>query len=91
MRGGAPKGRRGAISSGVRRYGCDAERRSYGPSAKQEPVGTCPHSAQGNDQGRTRVLETMGIHVIRFSNLDVIQNFDGVCQTIQMALDSRIP
>ena len=33
----------------------------------------------------------MGIHVIRFSNLDVIQNFDGVCQTIQMALDSRIP
>ncbi len=46
---------------------------------------------QQHDQERTRVLETMGIHVIRFSNLDVIQNFDGVCQTIQMALDSRIP
>ena len=43
------------------------------------------------DARRTRYLESLGLQVLRFSNLDVIQNFDGVCQTIQMALDSRIP
>ena len=34
------------------------------------------------DAARTAVLETCGWRVLRFSNLDVLQNLDGVCQSI---------
>ncbi len=34
------------------------------------------------DQMRTNYLEQFGIRVIRISNLDVIKNFEGVCQYI---------
>ena len=38
------------------------------------------------DAVRTVALEAEGIRVIRVSNLDVMENFEGVCQKIQDAL-----
>ena len=35
-----------------------------------------------NDEKRTKYLEQYGIKVIRISNLDVLKNFEGVCQYI---------
>ncbi len=35
-----------------------------------------------NDKKRTEYLEQYGIKVIRISNLDVLKNFEGVCQYI---------
>lgn len=43
------------------------------------------------DRERTQALEAMGLHVLRFSNLDVMRNFEGVCQTIQIELTRRVP
>jgi len=34
------------------------------------------------DKKRTQYLETLGITVIRFANIDVDRNFEGVCITI---------
>ncbi len=34
------------------------------------------------DQERTRVLEGYGLRVIRFTNDEVLQNFEGVCEQI---------
>ena len=41
------------------------------------------------DQERTNILESFGLKVIRFSNLDVTQNFDGVCQVIHQEIETR--
>lgn len=38
------------------------------------------------DQRRTEVLELQGIRVIRFTNLEVMQQFEGVCARIEEAL-----
>ena len=46
---------------------------------------------QKKDRERSQALETMGLHVLRFSNLDVMQNFEGVCQTIQIELTRCVP
>ena len=35
-----------------------------------------------NDEKRTEYLKQYGIKVIRISNLDVLKNFEGVCQYI---------
>jgi len=35
-----------------------------------------------SDEERTKFLENYGIKIIRFSNLEVKQNFEGVCQKI---------
>ena len=43
------------------------------------------HYEEGNmsyDKTRTKWLESLGIKVMRFSNLDVMRNFDGVCTAI---------
>ena len=42
------------------------------------------------DQRRTAFLNSVGIHVLRFSNSDVLQNLSGVCQTIDMAVTQRV-
>ena len=42
------------------------------------------------DRRRTIWLESNGIRVLRFSNLDVIRNLAGVCQTIDMVVEERI-
>ena len=42
------------------------------------------------DAARTKVLEEYGLYVLRFSNKDVNDNFDGVCRTIDMAIKKRL-
>ena len=38
------------------------------------------------DQARTEALEQNGITVLRYSNLDVLSNFEGVCSDILLHL-----
>jgi very-short-patch-repair endonuclease len=38
------------------------------------------------DEARTKILESYGLRVFRFTNTDVIQNFAAVCEAIE-----RIP
>lgn len=45
---------------------------------------------QRYDEKRTAYLNGLGIEVLRFSNLDVLQNFRGVCQAIDLAIRKRI-
>jgi len=39
-----------------------------------------------HDQERTKFLEGRGLHVIRFTNADVEQNFAQVCEEIERQL-----
>ena len=41
------------------------------------------------DKERTKVLETYGLNVIRFTNNEVLKNFDGVCKIILDLLDTK--
>ncbi|HEY9075003.1 MAG TPA: endonuclease domain-containing protein [Anaerolineaceae bacterium] len=47
------------------------------------------NGAQEYDQARTSVLEGYGLKVLRFTNPDVLNHFEQVCQQIQAALDDR--
>jgi len=38
--------------------------------------------AMSYDQARTRFLDSLGIQVMRFTNIDVDRNFEGVCIAI---------
>ena len=42
------------------------------------------------DEERTNILEKYGIYVLRFSNKDIDENFEGVCQMIDMVITKRI-
>ncbi|MBE6792842.1 MAG: endonuclease domain-containing protein [Ruminococcaceae bacterium] len=42
------------------------------------------------DAARTETLEEYGLYVLRFSNKDVDENFDGVCRAIDMAIKKRL-
>ncbi len=42
------------------------------------------------DLRRTEELEHRGLKVIRFSNLDVLQNFNGVCEAIDQMVQSQM-
>ena len=54
--------------------------------------GSQHYTQQGQiyDLERTAFLEEQGILVLRFSNTDVLQNLQGVCQTIDIAVSQRI-
>jgi very-short-patch-repair endonuclease len=39
------------------------------------------------DDARTEALALQGIRVIRFTNLEVMQQFDGVCARINQSID----
>ena len=41
------------------------------------------------DEKRTAYLETQGVKVVRFSNLDVIYRFRDVCETVYQILEVR--
>ena len=43
------------------------------------------------DQKRTAFFNGLGYRVLRFSNLDVLQNFRGVCEQIQLEVKGRTP
>ncbi len=42
------------------------------------------------DSQRTAIINSYGIEVIRFCNLDVDDNFEGVCQAIDLAIKERL-
>ena len=41
------------------------------------------------DRNRTAYLESQGLHVVRFSNMDVLQRFRDVCETIYRIMEAR--
>ena len=43
--------------------------------------------AQSLDEARTAALERQGVRVVRFTNTDVMRNFEAVCGTIATLLD----
>ena len=47
-------------------------------------------SGQSYDTKRTAYLNSIGIHVLRFSNIDVLENLRGVCQMIDMTVTQRV-
>ena len=42
------------------------------------------------DKKRTAYLESMGLSVLRVSNLDVMRQFRGVCERIDLAVKARL-
>ena len=42
------------------------------------------------DHARTQYLESQGVLVLRFSNLDVLQHFDRVCEAIHQMVQVRV-
>ena len=49
----------------------------------------CEAEAVHYDSKRTAHLNDLGIRVVRFSNIDVNKNFDGVCQQILLCLEQQ--
>ena len=45
----------------------------------------CPENEE-KDKRRTCMLEELGLTVIRFSNIDIDKNFEGVCTAIDQAV-----
>ena len=43
-----------------------------------------------SDAKRTQILEQYGIYVLRFSNKEVDDNFDGVCKMIDKVINERM-
>ena len=43
------------------------------------------------DEERTAFFKREGLHVLRFSNLDVMRNFSGVCEAIDLEIRTRTP
>ena len=50
----------------------------------------CEPEALEYDRKRTAFLEEKGLYVFRLSNLDVMRNFRGVCEAVDMAVKDRI-
>ena len=48
------------------------------------------NQGKANDKARTEILERYGIRVLRFSNKDIDEKFDGVCQMIDKVINERI-
>jgi very-short-patch-repair endonuclease len=46
---------------------------------------------EARDERRTQFLETQGYRVIRFTNLDVMQNLEGVLTTVERAVRPPLP
>ena len=68
----------------------------YCPQARLviELDGSQHYEDQGKeyDRRRTEILDrTYGLCILRFSNLEVNQNFEGVCQEIDRQVKRRVP
>ena len=50
----------------------------------------CEQFERVYDERRTTYLNSIGICVLRFSNLDVLSNLRGVCQQIDLTVSKRI-
>ena len=57
-----------------------------------EVDGSQHYEEQGveRDKERTAILEQYGVMVLRFSNLDIERNFQGVCTAIELAVKERM-
>ena len=53
--------------------------------------GSQHYTEQGktHDEARTEILEKYGLYVLRFSNKDIDENFDGVCCLIDKTIQER--
>ena len=49
----------------------------------------CTPEEMEYDRKRTQYLESQGLKVLRFSNLDVMRQFRGVCEAVDMAAKER--
>ena len=49
----------------------------------------CDPKKAGYDQRRTAYLQSQGLEVVRFSNLDVLRRFRSVCEAIDMKVKER--
>ena len=49
----------------------------------------CEPSTVAYDQKRTQHLQSLGITLIRYSNLDIQNNFEGVCEHILSLLEHK--
>lgn len=49
--------------------------------------GHCEEAQEKYDQERTANLERMGLHVLRFTNLDIARQFRGVCECIHSKVE----
>jgi very-short-patch-repair endonuclease len=47
--------------------------------------------AQSYDEARTSALELQGVRVIRFTNSEILQNFEAACATVLQALERCPP
>ena len=50
----------------------------------------CEPSELLYDERRTAYLNSLGIYVLRISNLDVLRNLRGVCQQIDLVISERL-
>ena len=50
----------------------------------------CEPKEMKYDGRRTAFLEEKGLYVLRFSNMDVMRNFSGVCENIDRAVQDRL-
>ena len=50
----------------------------------------CTPEMKEYDEKRTAYLQSLGLCVLRFSNLDVMRRFRGVCEAIDMTVKERI-
>ena len=50
----------------------------------------CEEEALQYDQNRTQYLESLGLKVLRFSNLDILRQFSAVCEYIDETVKSRM-
>lgn len=48
------------------------------------------HEGKSYDEARTEIINQYGIKVIRYSNLDIDEKFDGVCFEIDRIIQERI-
>ena len=45
--------------------------------------------AQHYDARRTAAIGLLGVRVVRFTNLDVLENFESVCEVLKRTLDDK--
>ena len=57
-----------------------------------EVDGSQHYTEQGktHDKARTKILEKYGIYVLRFSNSDIDEKFEGVCYRIDSMIKERV-
>ena len=49
----------------------------------------CTPETMEYDEKRTTYMQSQGLQVLRFSNLDVVRKFQGVCEAIDMTAKER--